>query len=141
MITPRHYCPWCRISIYEPSHIVIITSPTLPILRSNPNPYPLLSTVHCHNPVATQSVAIHTPSHTPSNTLSPTTLSAFCKNSIVDTVHYATIFLWVLGNATWAFGEFFLPAFDDPIRIWHGSLEAYKTARWYHPPLSFIPPP
>ena len=25
-------------------------------------------------------------------------ISAFCKNSIVDTVHYATIFLWVLGT-------------------------------------------
>jgi hypothetical protein len=24
-----------------------------------------------------------------------------------------------------------LPDYDDPIRIWHGSLQAYKTARWY----------
>jgi hypothetical protein len=35
-------------------------------------------------------------------------------------VHYATIFLWVCGNVTWALGEFFFTEYDEPIRIWHG---------------------
>jgi hypothetical protein len=47
-------------------------------------------------------------------------ISAFCKNSVVDTVHYATIFLWVLGNATWALGEFFFIDHDQPIHLWQG---------------------
>eukprot|EP00596_Hydrurales_sp_CCMP1899_P002620 CAMPEP_0119044572 /NCGR_PEP_ID=MMETSP1177-20130426/32579_1 /TAXON_ID=2985 /ORGANISM="Ochromonas sp, Strain CCMP1899" /LENGTH=260 /DNA_ID=CAMNT_0007014867 /DNA_START=717 /DNA_END=1499 /DNA_ORIENTATION=+ len=58
-------------------------------------------------------------------------ISAFCKNSVVDTVHYATIFLWVLGNSTWALGEFFDNKDDAPIPLWQLSTKSLRTARWY----------
>ena len=38
-------------------------------------------------------------------------------------MHYATIFLWVCGNVTWALGEFFFTEYDEPIRIWHGYVD------------------
>ena len=58
-------------------------------------------------------------------------LSYNSHNSTVDTVHYASLLLWVLGNSVWALGEFFDSEYDEAFDFWRGSEESYKTARWY----------
>jgi hypothetical protein len=57
--------------------------------------------------------------------------SAFNKNAVVDTAHFAALLLWVIGNSVWALGEFFFEEYDEPLKMWKSSDEAFKTARWY----------
>ena len=65
-------------------------------------------------------------------------ISAFHRNQVVDTVHYAATLLWVSGNMTWALGEFFFGNYDEPLVMWHSSKEALKTARWWSSWILFL---
>jgi hypothetical protein len=60
-------------------------------------------------------------------------ISAFCKNSIVDTVHYATIFLWVLGTLSrrrLAHPFPFLLSHPLSLRRLHHHLQGMPRGRW-----------
>jgi hypothetical protein len=46
-------------------------------------------------------------------------LSSFARlqNMMVDTVHYFSQLMWVIGNMVWAMGELWYPGFDDTPHI------------------------
>jgi hypothetical protein len=44
-------------------------------------------------------------------------LFARLQNMMVDTVHYFSQLMWVIGNMVWAMGELWYPGFDDTPHI------------------------
>ena len=37
---------------------------------------------------------------------------------LIEHAHYLAQFMWVVGNAVWAMGELFDPAYDQPFQLW-----------------------
>lgn len=58
-------------------------------------------------------------------------LSYHTEDVIIHTVHYLSSLLWILGNACWAFGEFFFDKYDEPLAMWYLSEDSLYTLRWY----------
>eukprot|EP01031_Cornospumella_fuschlensis_P023144 gene23144-28127_t len=52
-------------------------------------------------------------------------------DSTVDIVHFSVVFIWVIGNSVWAFGDFFLQDYSEPLGMWTLPPHAFLTARWY----------
>jgi len=58
-------------------------------------------------------------------------LSYHTEDVTIHTTHYFSSLLWILGNACWAFGEFFFDKYDEPLVMWHLSDDSLYTLRWY----------
>ena len=58
--------------------------------------------------------------------------SFFNKFTLIDHAHYVAVFLWVMGNCTWALGELFCPEFDEAFPLGGSDDGSYlRTARWW----------
>ena len=58
--------------------------------------------------------------------------SFFNKFTLIDHAHYVAVFLWVMGNFTWALGELFYPEYDAAFPLGGSSDSSYLlTARWW----------
>lgn len=62
-------------------------------------------------------------------------ISATSYNSpdyTVDLVHFVVVFVWVIGNSVWAFGDFFVEEqYADPQDLLTKSADSLMTARWW----------
>lgn len=56
----------------------------------------------------------------------------------MDIVHFAVILIWVLGNSVWAYGDFFMEDYSEPMGMWSSASDAFLTARWYSSWILFV---
>lgn len=40
------------------------------------------------------------------------------EDNAVDTIHFLAILMWVIGNSVWAYGDFFLQDYSEPMGMW-----------------------